>query len=67
MTRHFISRRTVLRGLGVGMSLPLLDAMIPIGLTAGAAVEPPLRLELDLLSQRHGSRGLVPDRRGTRL
>jgi hypothetical protein len=29
ITRKHISRRTVLRGLGVSLSLPLLDAMIP--------------------------------------
>jgi hypothetical protein len=29
ITRKHISRRTVLRGLGAGVSLPLLDAMIP--------------------------------------
>jgi Protein of unknown function (DUF1552) len=29
VTRKHLSRRTVLRGLGVGLSLPLLDAMLP--------------------------------------
>src|SRR5437764_13100181 len=29
MTKHPISRRTMLRGLGVSMALPLLDAMLP--------------------------------------
>ena len=29
ITRKHLSRRTVLRGMGVSMSLPLLDAMIP--------------------------------------
>jgi len=29
ITKKAISRRTVLRGLGVGVSLPLLDAMVP--------------------------------------
>jgi hypothetical protein len=31
MTKKHLSRRTVLRGLGVSMALPLLDAMIPAG------------------------------------
>ena len=29
ITKNHLSRRTVLRGLGVTMALPLLDAMIP--------------------------------------
>ena len=38
-SRYPISRRTVLRGLGAAMALPVLDAMAPLGLTrvAGAA------------------------------
>ena len=39
--RKHISRRTLLKGAGVGLSLPLLDAMIPastaLGATAAAA------------------------------
>lgn len=31
VTKKHLSRRTVLRGLGVSLSLPLLDAMIPAG------------------------------------
>ncbi|HWK54822.1 MAG TPA: DUF1552 domain-containing protein [Hyphomicrobiales bacterium] len=31
MTRKHLSRRTVLRGLGTSIALPLLDAMIPAG------------------------------------
>ena len=41
ITRKHLSRRTVLRGLGVSVSLPLLDAMIPaataLAKTAAAA------------------------------
>jgi Protein of unknown function (DUF1552) len=52
MSKWPISRRTILRGLGVSMALPLLDAMMPKGLlgaggeamgaaaTAGRAVAP---------------------------
>ena len=29
VTRRALSRRTLLRGLGVSMALPFLDAMIP--------------------------------------
>ncbi len=39
-----LSRRTVLRGLGSAISLPLLDAMLPVGrLASAAAPQPPLR------------------------
>ena len=29
ITRKYLSRRTVLRGLGVSVALPLLDSMVP--------------------------------------
>ena len=35
VTRKAISRRTVLRGIGTAVALPLLDAMVP-ALTAAA-------------------------------
>ena len=38
MKTTLISRRTVLRGLGVSMALPLLDAMLP---TTAAQYGPP--------------------------
>src|SRR4051794_32752916 len=38
ISKGMISRRTMLRGLGVGMSLPLLDSMLPAGGIARAAV-----------------------------
>jgi hypothetical protein len=43
---QLISRRTVLRGLGATVALPLLDAMIPEGIlgAAPAAARAPLRL-----------------------
>ena len=31
LTKKHMSRRTVLRGMGVTMALPLLDAMVPAG------------------------------------
>ena len=43
MNQLKLSRRTVLRGLGTAMSLPLLDAMLPVGRAAAAAVPAPLR------------------------
>lgn len=43
MTRT-ISRRTVLRGLGVAMGLPWLDAMASRSARAGAVTNPPVRM-----------------------
>ena len=42
ITKKAIPRRTVLRGLGATLALPLLDGMIP-ALTALAPVPPPRR------------------------
>ena len=45
ITRKHLSRRTVLRGLGAAVSLPLLDAMIPAGTAlAQTAARPKPRL-----------------------
>ena len=44
ITRKHLSRRTVLKGAGASLSLPLLDAMIPAGAWAQNAAEAPLRL-----------------------
>lgn len=44
---RYINRRTVLRGLGVSMALPLLDGMVPL---AGAVnAKPPMRFVATLL------------------
>jgi hypothetical protein len=44
LTRKHLSRRTALRGLGVSIGLPLLDAMIPAGTAlAQTAAAPALR------------------------
>src|SRR5262245_17120424 len=39
-----ISRRTVLRGLGTAVALPLLDAMLPAGFAKAGATRPPRRM-----------------------
>jgi len=45
ITKKHLSRRTVLRGLGVSISLPLLDAMIPAGVAlANTAAAPRPRI-----------------------
>ena len=44
VTKKFLSRRTVLRGLGTTVALPLLDAMVPaMTAVAQTAAQPPLR------------------------
>jgi len=45
ITKKHLSRRTVLRGLGVAVSLPLLDAMVPAGVAlANTAAAPKPRI-----------------------
>src|SRR5215475_9633404 len=45
LTRKHLARRTVLRGMGVSLGLPLLDAMIPAGTAlAKTAAAPKLRV-----------------------
>jgi hypothetical protein len=53
ITRKHISRRTVLRGLGVTMALPVLDAMTP-ALTAQAGAG---KVRLAAIEMVHGSAG----------
>ena len=42
MTKH-VDRRTILRGGGVALALPLLEAMAPVGRAAASAKRPPQR------------------------
>jgi hypothetical protein len=53
LTKKHISRRTVLRGLGVTMALPVLDAMTP-ALTAQASTG---KVRLAAIEMVHGSAG----------
>ena len=43
LSKKAIPRRTFLRGAGVAMALPLLDAMIPAGTALAATPAVPLR------------------------
>src|SRR5918996_773000 len=56
ITKKHISRRTVLRGMGVSLALPFLDAMVPartlLAQTAAAG-----KLRLSCIEQVHGSAG----------
>jgi len=56
VTSKHLSRRTVLRGMGAAVSLPLLDAMIPAsrGRGTGAAAD---RTRLVCIEQVHGAAG----------
>ncbi|SVA01460.1 uncharacterized protein METZ01_LOCUS54314, partial [marine metagenome] len=56
ITKKHLSRRTVLRGMGVSMTLPLLDAMVPARtLWAQTAQSSPIRLSA--IEMVHGSAG----------
>jgi len=45
MRNHDLSRRTLLRGMGTAISLPFLDAMLPVGRTLAALpAQSPLRM-----------------------
>jgi len=44
ITRRALPRRTILRGMGAAMALPLLDAMVPALTSVSAAVRPVTRL-----------------------
>ena len=45
MSRQFLHRRMVLRGIGTGLALPLLESMLPAqALAAGAAQTAPVRM-----------------------
>jgi hypothetical protein len=55
LTKRHISRRAVLKGMGVTMALPMLDAMVPAG-TAWAKVQQP-KTRLVAIEMVHGSAG----------
>ena len=55
LTKKHISRRTVLRGVGATVAIPLLDAMAPAGVTRAAAQTDPTRLVC--IEMVHGAAG----------
>jgi hypothetical protein len=59
ITKKHISRRTVLRGLGVTLSVPLLDAMVPARRAWGSssAAQAAGRTRLVCIEQVHGAAG----------
>src|SRR5919106_6178928 len=56
LTKKHISRRTVLRGLGATVALPLLDAMVPAG-TAFARTRANSKVRFAAIEMVHGSAG----------
>jgi hypothetical protein len=59
ITKKHISRRTVLKGMGVGVALPMLDAMVPAG-TAFAKTEAAAsasKVRLVAMEMVHGAAG----------
>jgi hypothetical protein len=66
ITNKHLSRRTVLRGLGTSIALPLLDAMIPAyGIAARAASQPVNRLGAVYIPNGANMRSWVPATEGT--
>jgi hypothetical protein len=56
ITQKHLSRRTVLKGMGVTMALPLLDAMVPAG-RAFAAAAAGKKVRLVCVEMVHGAAG----------
>ena len=56
ITKKHISRRTVLRGIGATVALPLLDAMVPAG-TAFAKTRAASKIRFAAIEMVHGSAG----------
>ena len=67
ITKKHLSRRTVLRGVGAVVALPLLDAMIPAGTAlAQTAAAPKMQHGVHLLSRMARSWSKwTPSRHGT--
>ncbi|HMJ86388.1 MAG TPA: hypothetical protein VK504_24590, partial [Vicinamibacterales bacterium] len=55
MTQKHLSRRTVLKGIGVTMGLPLLEAMVPVSKAFGATTGKKIRLVC--VEMVHGAAG----------
>lgn len=63
VTKKHVSRRTVLRGMGVGLALPFLDAMVP-ALASSRETTGSRRTRFAALEMVHGSAGSTGE--GTR-
>jgi hypothetical protein len=65
ITKKYLSRRTLLRGMGVSVALPLLDSMVPAQTPSPNPQRPRRALELYLRSARrhHGQVDAWPETR----
>jgi hypothetical protein len=68
ITKHVLPRRTFLRGLGVTLALPLLDAMVPpLSALAKTAAKPVARLGFFYVPNGILMENWIPKGQGTRL
>jgi hypothetical protein len=65
ITQKRLPRRTVLRGLGTTLALPLLDAMVPALARAQTSAKPPTRLSIVYLPNGIMMDQWTPDAEGT--
>ena len=56
ITKKYLSRRTMLRGMGVSLALPLLDSMVPAQTPIGQTAASP-KTRLACIEMVHGSAG----------
>ena len=57
LTKKHISRRTVLRGMGVTMALPMLEAMTPAGTVFAKTAAGAKKVRMSAVEMVHGSAG----------
>ena len=57
LTRKHLDRRTLLKGMGVSMALPLLDAMLPAGTALAQTPAAARRVRLVAMEMVHGAAG----------
>src|SRR5262245_39518169 len=57
ITQKHLSRRTVLRGMGVTMALPLLEAMLPTGKAYAKTTAAARKVRFSTIEMVHGSAG----------
>src|SRR5262245_21192739 len=65
ISKRALSRRTVLRGIGTTLALPLLDAMVPAFTNAAAAIKPIKRLGVVYMPNGVIVKDFVPSTAGT--
>jgi hypothetical protein len=56
ITQKHLSRRTILRGMGVTMALPLLEAMLPAGKAFAKTAAAP-KVRFSAIEMVHGAAG----------